>query len=62
MSAYVVFTRIKTLDRKELEAYWVLIKETMVGHPIEVLVPYGNRQKVAIYEGILVEDTAANNQ
>lgn len=42
MSAYIIFTRIKTLDQKELEIYWSLIKETMVGHPIEVLVPYGN--------------------
>jgi uncharacterized protein (DUF1330 family) len=42
MSAYIVFTRTKTLDRKELEAYWAGIKNTMKGHPIEVLVAYGN--------------------
>lgn len=42
MSAYVIFTRVKTLDKTELEKYWSLIEETMKGHPIEVLVPYGN--------------------
>jgi len=42
MSAYVVFTRTKTLNQAELEKYWAMIQDTMVGHPIEVLVPYGN--------------------
>ncbi|WP_134088519.1 DUF1330 domain-containing protein [Olivibacter sp. XZL3] len=42
MPAYIVFTRTKTLDRKELETYWAMIQETMEGHPIDVLVPYGN--------------------
>ena len=37
MSAYIVFTRTKTLDQKELETYWAGIKATMKGHPIEVL-------------------------
>ena len=40
MSAYVVFTRTKTIDQKELEKYWTGIKATMKGHPIEVLVAY----------------------
>ena len=35
MSAYIVFTRTKTLDQKELEAYWAGIKDTMKGHPID---------------------------
>ena len=38
MSAYVVFTRIKTIDQKELEKYQTGIKATMKDHPIEVLV------------------------
>ncbi|MDR3023487.1 DUF1330 domain-containing protein [Chryseobacterium sp.] len=42
MPAYIVFTRIKTLNIKELEIYWAMIQETMKGYPIEVLVPYGN--------------------
>jgi hypothetical protein len=42
MSAYIVFTRTKTLDQKELETYWAGIKATMKGHPIEVLVFMGS--------------------
>ena len=38
MSAYVVFTRIKTIDQKELEKYRTGIKATMKDNPIEVLV------------------------
>lgn len=52
MSAYIIFTRTKTLDIKELETYWAMIKETMEGHPIEVLVPYG---KFEVLEGNEVE-------
>ena len=37
MSAYVVFTRTKTIDQKELEKYWTGIQATIKGHPIEVL-------------------------
>lgn len=52
MSAYVIFTRTKTLDKKELETYWAMVKETMEGHPIEVLVPYG---KFEVLEGNQIE-------
>ena len=52
MSAYVVFTRTKTLDEKELEVYWAGIKDTMKGHPIEVLVAYGNHE---VLEGDAIE-------
>jgi uncharacterized protein (DUF1330 family) len=52
MSAYIVFTRTKTLDQNELEAYWAGIKETMKGHPIEVLVAYGNHE---VLEGDPIE-------
>ncbi|RXG32438.1 DUF1330 domain-containing protein [Leeuwenhoekiella marinoflava] len=41
MAAYIVFTRTKTLDKKELETYQNLIKDTIDGHPMEVLVSYG---------------------
>jgi uncharacterized protein (DUF1330 family) len=44
MSAYVVFTRTKTIDQKELEKYWTGIQATMKGHPIEVLVAYGKHE------------------
>ena len=52
MSAYIVFTRTKTLDQKELEIYWAGIRETLKGHPIEVLVAYGKHE---ILEGDPVE-------
>ena len=44
MSAYVVFTRTKTIDQKELEKYWTGIRATVKGHPIEVLVAYGEHE------------------
>jgi uncharacterized protein (DUF1330 family) len=52
MPAYIVFTRTKTLDQKELEAYWAGIKDTMKGHPVEVLVAYGNHE---VLEGDPIE-------
>ncbi|PIP95180.1 MAG: hypothetical protein COW00_13580 [Bdellovibrio sp. CG12_big_fil_rev_8_21_14_0_65_39_13] len=52
MSAYIVFTRIKTIDQKELEIYWASIQETLKGHPIEILVPYG---KFEVLEGEEIE-------
>jgi uncharacterized protein (DUF1330 family) len=52
MSAYIVFTRTKTLDQKELETYWAGIQATMKGHPIEVLVAYGKHE---VLEGDPVE-------
>ena len=52
MSAYVVFTRTKTIDQKELDKYRTGIKATMEGHPIEVLVAYG---KHGVLEGDPIE-------
>src|SRR5260370_1130704 len=52
MSAYVVFTRTKTIDQKELETYWAGIKATMEGHPIAVLVAYGKHE---VLEGDPIE-------
>jgi uncharacterized protein (DUF1330 family) len=52
MSAYVVFTRTKTIDHKELEKYWTGIQATMKGHPIEVLVAYGQHE---VLEGDPIE-------
>lgn len=52
MPAYVIFTRTKTLNQDELEKYWSLIQDTMKGHPIEVLVPYGNFE---VLEGEQIE-------
>jgi uncharacterized protein (DUF1330 family) len=52
MPAYIAFTRTKTLDQKELEAYWAGIKDTLKGHPIEVLVAYGSHE---VLEGDPIE-------
>jgi uncharacterized protein (DUF1330 family) len=52
MSAYVVFTRTKTTDQKQLEQYWNGIKATMEGHPIEVLAAYGKHE---VLEGDPIE-------
>jgi uncharacterized protein (DUF1330 family) len=51
-SKFIVFTRTKTLDQKELETYWAGIKTTMKGHPIEVLVAYGKHE---VLEGDPIE-------
>jgi uncharacterized protein (DUF1330 family) len=52
MSAYVVFTRTKTIDQKELEKYWTGIKATTKGHPVEVLAAYGKHE---VLEGDPIE-------
>ena len=52
MAAYVVFTRTKTIDQKELEKYWTGIKATMNSHLIEVLVAYGKHE---VLEGDPIE-------
>ena len=52
MSAYVVFTRTKTIDQKELEKYRTGNKATMKDHPIEVLVADGKHE---VLEGDPIE-------
>ena len=52
MSAYLVFTRTKTIDRKELETYWAGLPATTKGHPIELLVAYGSHE---VLEGDPIE-------
>ena len=41
MSAYVVFTREKTLDKLELAAYLKDVPATLGGHEVRVLAPNG---------------------
>jgi uncharacterized protein (DUF1330 family) len=52
MSAYIVFTRTKTIDQKELDKYRAGIKATMKGHPIEVLAADGKHE---VLEGDPIE-------
>jgi hypothetical protein len=58
MSAYVVFTRTKTIDQKDLEKYWTGIQATMKGHPIEVFVAYGKHE---VLEGDPIEASSLRN-
>jgi uncharacterized protein (DUF1330 family) len=41
MSAYLIFTRERTLDAKELAIYWDKIRATFIGHEVKVLAAYG---------------------
>ena len=52
MSAYIVFTRTKTIDQTELDKYRTGIKATMKDHPIEVLVADGKHE---VLEGDPIE-------
>jgi uncharacterized protein (DUF1330 family) len=52
MSAYIVFTRTKTIDQKELDKYRAGIKATIKGHPIEVLAADGRHE---VLEGNPIE-------
>ena len=54
MSTYIVFTRTKTTDQKELEKYRAGIKATMKDRPIEVLVADGKHE---VLEGDPIEGT-----
>jgi uncharacterized protein (DUF1330 family) len=58
MSAYLVFTREKTLDPTELEIYWKEIKGTFEGHQVKVLVSYGRHEVLegAPTEGIVIAE------
>lgn len=44
MSTYIVFTREKTLNQKEMDTYFSLVGETFKGHPIKPVVAYGAQQ------------------
>jgi uncharacterized protein (DUF1330 family) len=41
MSAYLIFTRERTLDAKELAIYSDKIRATFIGHEVKVLAAYG---------------------
>ncbi len=56
MSAYVVFTRDRTLDAKEWEIYLSSIRDTFIGHEAKVLAFYDGRYEDL--EGPPTEGTA----
>lgn len=53
MSAYLVFTRDKTRDEVELDAYAREAQTTLPGHPVKVLAFYGSHEDM---EGATTED------
>ena len=55
MSAYVVFTREKTLDKLELAPYLKGVPATLAGHEVRVLAPNGSHEDL---EGPSKEGTA----
>jgi hypothetical protein len=57
MSAYLVFTREKTLDRRELEIYWQQIRATFAGHQGSAVYREvrERRFKGAVYRGLSVD-------
>jgi uncharacterized protein (DUF1330 family) len=56
MSAYLVFTREKTLDEKELAIYSKEAGATIAGHPAKVLAFYGAHEDLEgpATEGIVI--------
>jgi uncharacterized protein (DUF1330 family) len=44
MSAYVIFTRVKTLDPREMKIYTETVQETVKGHNFKLLAAYGRKE------------------
>ncbi len=44
MSAYLVFTKEKTLDQQEMDTYSKLAAPTIEGHPAKLLAYYGKHE------------------
>ena len=41
MSAYAIFTKVKTIDPAEMKAYNDAVRETFKGHDLKILAAYG---------------------
>jgi len=54
MSAYLIFTRDKTLDQNEMATYSKGVEATVAGHPMKVLAFYGSHEDL---EGAPTEGT-----
>jgi uncharacterized protein (DUF1330 family) len=54
MSAYLIFTRDKTLDPQELATYSKDVPATLAGHEVKLLVLYGSHEDL---EGAATEGT-----
>jgi len=56
MASYLIFSRERTLDSKELSIYSSQVPATLAGHEVKALALYGRRQDLegAPSEGIVV--------
>ena len=56
MSAYFIFTKVKTLDAGEMKIYSDAVGETIKGHPVKMLAAYGRKEVLEgpESEGILI--------
>jgi len=56
MASYLIFSREKTLDERELSAYSGQVSATLAGHEVKVLALYGPHQDLegAPSEGMVV--------
>lgn len=46
MSAYIIFTREKTLDQQELTTYHKAVPSTIGSHPVKILALYGAQENL----------------
>ena len=56
MSAYIIFTRVKTLDPAEMKIYNDNVRETIKGHNVKILAAYGRKEVLEgpEHEGIVL--------
>ena len=56
MSAYAIFTKVKTIDAAELNAYNDAVRETFKGHNLKILAAYGRYEVLEgpQHEGIVI--------
>jgi uncharacterized protein (DUF1330 family) len=58
MSAYIVFTREKTLDKSELAIYGEKVPATIKDHPMKILAAYGHHEVLegSETEGVVIAE------
>jgi uncharacterized protein (DUF1330 family) len=56
MSAYAIFTRVKTIDPAEMKIYNEAARATLEGHPAKILAAYGAKEVLEgpEHEGIFI--------
>jgi uncharacterized protein (DUF1330 family) len=58
MSAYAIFTKVRTIDPAEMRAYNEAVMETTKGHNLKILAAYGRKEVLEgpESEGILIAE------